>query len=84
MTGLPENVNTIINDATITFLSRAPKIELKPLDLITIAIEYQNIFSISQKKQLKWQNIQIVMRSHIKFWDIYFMNPKKGFWMTTL
>jgi len=53
MTGLIENVNSIINDKSMTFLSRAPKIELEPLSLPNIALEYKNIFSISDETSIK-------------------------------
>ena len=46
MTGLKENVEAIINDRAATFLSRAPKIELEPLSLPNIALEYKEIFEI--------------------------------------
>jgi len=46
MTGLKENVEAIINDRAATFLSRAPKIELEPLSLPNIALEYKEIFGI--------------------------------------
>ena len=46
MTGLKENVEAIINDRAATFLSRAPKIELEPLSLPNIALEYKEIFDI--------------------------------------
>ena len=46
MTGLKENVNAIINDNSMTFLTRAPKIELEPLSLPNIALEYKRIFDI--------------------------------------
>ncbi|MBO4694970.1 MAG: ATP-binding protein [Clostridia bacterium] len=48
MTGLKENINSIINDRAMTFLSRAPKIELDPLDMPTIALEYKQIFGIEK------------------------------------
>lgn len=50
MTGLPENINVLINDKAMTFLSRSPKIELTPLPLINIATNYSSIFSIDYKK----------------------------------
>ena len=49
MTGLKENINSIINDKAMTFLTRSPKIELEPLGLPSIAIEYQNIFDINKE-----------------------------------
>ena len=49
MTGLIENFNLIINDKAMTFLTRAPKIELEPLSQISIALEYQRIFNINKE-----------------------------------
>lgn len=48
MTGLKENINIIENDSSMTFLTRAPKIELEPLGLPSIALEYKTIFNIPQ------------------------------------
>ncbi len=44
MTGLYENVNSIQNNKNLTFLYRAPKIELNPLDREAIEKEYSSIF----------------------------------------
>lgn len=46
MTALQENVNLLINDKAMTFLSRTPKIELEPLSLSNIALAYSKIFMI--------------------------------------
>lgn len=53
MTGLKENVEAIINDHAVTFLTRAPKIELEPLSLPNIAVEYQKIFDIDYKTAIE-------------------------------
>lgn len=44
MTGLYENVYSLQNNKNLTFLYRSPKIDLKPLDLKLISLEYQKIF----------------------------------------
>ena len=44
MTGLYENVNSIQNNKNLTFLYRAPKIDLGPLDKEAIEKEYSSIF----------------------------------------
>lgn len=44
MTGLYENVNSLQNNKNLTFLYRAPKIELNPLDKELIKEEYSSIF----------------------------------------
>ena len=52
MTGLFENINNLQNEDNLTFLYRAPKIELKPLNLMTIADNYRNVFNIESDKSL--------------------------------
>ena len=49
MTGLKENITAITNDKAMTFLTRAPKIELEPLGIIPITMEYQRIFNVSKE-----------------------------------
>lgn len=44
MTGLYENVNSLQNNKNLTFLYRAPKVELNPLDKELIKEEYSFIF----------------------------------------
>jgi len=44
MTGLYENVNSLQNNKNLTFLYRAPKIELGPLSKTSIEKEYSRIF----------------------------------------
>ncbi|MBQ7563868.1 MAG: ATP-binding protein [Lachnospiraceae bacterium] len=46
MTGLYENINNLQNEKNLTFLYRAPKIELKPLNIRNIAENYRNNFRI--------------------------------------
>ena len=46
MTGLYENVNELQNEKNLTFLYRAPKIELGPLNLGTIANNYKTNFDL--------------------------------------
>lgn len=45
LTGLYENVNSLQNNKNLTFLYRAPKIELGPLDKNLIQKEYKRIFA---------------------------------------
>ena len=47
MTGLYENIYELQNEKTLTFLYRAPKFEMTPLNSKLIAKEYQNIFHLS-------------------------------------
>ena len=44
MTGLYENVNSLQNNKNLTFLYRAPKIDLGPLNMDLIKKEYASIF----------------------------------------
>lgn len=46
MTGLYENINNLQNDKSLTFLYRAPKIELRPLNTGNIAENYKEIFDV--------------------------------------
>lgn len=48
MTGLYENIHFLQNEKTLTFLYRAPVIERKPLDIIDIALSYEEIFNIGK------------------------------------
>lgn len=45
-TGLYENIDELQNEKNLTFLYRAPKIPLKPLNQQAIVTKYQNIFKI--------------------------------------
>ena len=44
MTGLYENVDALQNNRNLTFLYRAPKVNLQPLDISRIEGEYRKIF----------------------------------------
>ena len=52
MTGLYENINNLQNENNLTFLYRAPKIELKPLNLLAVADNYRNIFDITSENAM--------------------------------
>ena len=47
MTGLYDNIYELQNEKSLTFLYRAPKIELKPLNINMIANKYKEIFNLS-------------------------------------
>ena len=53
MTGLYENIYELQNQKTLTFLYRAPKIEMKPLNISMIMRKYQEIFGLSDENALK-------------------------------
>ena len=47
MTGLYQNLYDLQNNSTLTFLYRAPKIHLEPLNIGAITASYKDIFNIS-------------------------------------
>ena len=51
--GLPDNVYNLQEEKTLTFLYRAPKIELKPLDLRKIKKQYKELLNIDDDVALK-------------------------------
>lgn len=53
MTGLYENISDLQNDDNLTFLYRAPKIFLRPLNLTAISNEYQQIFNLPDPEAIK-------------------------------
>ncbi len=52
LTGLYEKIYELQNQETLTFLYRAPKVELQPLNLGMIANRYQQIFHLSENDSL--------------------------------
>ena len=48
MTGLYENINNLQNEKTLTFLYRAPKIMLDPLNIGAVARSYRDILKIDE------------------------------------
>ena len=50
MTGLYENINNLQNVKTLTFLYRAPKVYLKPLNMFSIAQSYSKVFGMEKEK----------------------------------
>ena len=53
MTGLYENIHSLQNAKRLTFLYRAPKIGLRPLNIGTIAENYRKNLSVGQGKALQ-------------------------------
>ena len=49
MTGLPENIDFLLNSDNLTFLCRAPKIVMNPLNMRNIANSYRNTLHISEE-----------------------------------
>lgn len=56
MTGLYENIYLLQNDKSLTFLYRAPKINMQPLNLMAICKSYMDIFSIEKNEALLLAN----------------------------
>ena len=50
MIGLYENIYELQNDKSLTFLYRAPKIILEPLNLTAVRQQYKNIFALEEEK----------------------------------
>lgn len=50
MTGLYENLYDLQNDKSLTFLYRAPKMVLEPLNFTAVKRRYMNIFSLEGKQ----------------------------------
>lgn len=50
MTVLYENIYELQNDKSLTFLYRAPKIILEPLNLTAVRQHYKNIFALEEEK----------------------------------
>lgn len=57
MTGLYENISEIQDEKNLTFLYRAPKIELAPLNLGAIADNYSKVFKIDREKALEYASL---------------------------
>ncbi len=53
MSGLAKNVSKLESDRSLTFLFRAPKIQLPPLSLKAIAFSYQETFQIKEDECIK-------------------------------
>lgn len=53
MTGLYENIYELQNEKTLTFLYRAPKLILEPLNAITIANSYEKILGVSEDESIQ-------------------------------
>lgn len=57
MTGLYKNIYELQNEKTLTFLYRAPKIEMKPLSIPLITKKYQDIFDLSADEALSMAGV---------------------------
>ena len=57
MTGLYENVEDLKNEKNMTFLYRAPRIEMTPLNLDMIATRYMDIFNLEADEARHMANL---------------------------
>ena len=57
MTGLYENIHSLQNEKSMTFLYRAPKITLEPLNIGTMAENYQQVLGYDYDRALKWAKL---------------------------
>jgi hypothetical protein len=57
MTGLFENINNLQNEKTLTFLYRAPKIYIEPLNLFSVAKSYKKIFELDDDMAKQMANL---------------------------
>lgn len=57
MTGLYDNVSKLQNNKSLTFLFRAPKIQIKPLSLIAIAAKYIELLNVNKECAMKMAKI---------------------------
>ena len=53
MTGLFENIRALQNQKTLTFLYRAPRIALEPLNIGIMADSYQRVFSLPRDQAIQ-------------------------------
>ena len=57
ITGLYQNIYEIQNNKSLTFLYRAPKISLEPLNISSIAASYRRIFNIGVNYSIQLANL---------------------------
>ena len=57
MTGLHENISNLENEKSLTFLYRAPKIYLPPLNIRAIAYSYEDLLSLDEETALAAANL---------------------------
>ncbi len=57
MTGLYENVYDLQNEKSLTFLYRAPKIQLKPLNYPAIAAAYRNVLGVDNTRAMEMSKL---------------------------
>ena len=53
MTGLYSNIDALQNEDTMTFLHRAPKVELKPLNIGAVADNYEKVLRLDRQTAVR-------------------------------
>lgn len=53
MTGLPQNIYAVVNAKTLTFLNRAPRIVLEPINYTLIRNTYRDVFNLKREDSEK-------------------------------
>lgn len=53
MTGLYENVDDLRNVKSLTFLYRAPRVQLQPLNVSAIAVRYRKVFQMDEEESYR-------------------------------
>lgn len=48
MTGLPQNIYAVINSKTLTFLTRAPRLVLEPINYTLVRNKYMEVFNLDR------------------------------------
>lgn len=66
-TGLYENIDELQNEKNLTFLFRAPKIQLKPLNQQAVMNKYKNIFQIDQDVAKQMAELTRGYHSHFRY-----------------
>ncbi|MCR5685334.1 MAG: ATP-binding protein [Lachnospiraceae bacterium] len=61
MTGLPQNIYSVINSKTLTFLTRAPRIVLEPINYTLMRNAYKEVFKISKEES---ENMAVLTKGY--------------------
>lgn len=56
MTGLYEKVSKLQDDSSLTFLYKAPKITIEPLNINAVAASYETNLNVSEEKAMEFTN----------------------------
>ena len=80
MTGLHKNIDSLKNTENLTFLYRAPRIELPPLNLSSIAENYRNVLGVPHEESLAMAKVTRGYSFAFQVLGYYtWENGKKGF-----